>query len=56
MTKINIATRLNQVMTAVVRSVLAENPSVTDPRKYLGPGRDAVAAEVALLLRLLAGK
>ncbi|SDO41360.1 fructose-bisphosphate aldolase, class II [Nakamurella panacisegetis] len=55
MTKVNIATRLNQVMTAVVREVLAENPGVTDPRKYLGPGRDAVANEVALLLRLLRG-
>lgn len=56
MTKVNIATRLNQVMTAVVREVLAENPKMTDPRKYLGPGRDAVAAEVALLLRLLHGE
>jgi fructose-bisphosphate aldolase class II len=53
MAKINIATRLNQVMTAVVRQVLEADPTVTDPRKYLGPGRDAVAAEVALLLRLL---
>jgi hypothetical protein len=25
-----------------------------DPRKYLGPGRDAVADEVARLLRMLA--
>ncbi|MET3804399.1 fructose-bisphosphate aldolase class II [Nakamurella sp. UYEF19] len=55
MTKVNIATRLNQVMTAVVRQVLEAYPKVTDPRKYLGPGRDAVAAEVALLLRLLRG-
>lgn len=55
MTKVNIATRLNQVMTAAVREVLAADPAVTDPRKYLGPGREAVAAEVALLLRLLHG-
>lgn len=55
MAKVNIATRLNQVMTAVVRQVLAADPGITDPRKYLGPGRDAVAAEVALLLRLLRG-
>ncbi len=55
MTKVNIATRLNQVMTAAVRQVLAADAAVTDPRKYLGPGRDAVAAEVALLLRLLHG-
>jgi fructose-bisphosphate aldolase class II len=55
MSKVNIATRLNQVMTAVVRQVLSDDPEVTDPRKYLGPGRDAVAAEVALLLALLHG-
>ncbi len=55
MAKVNIATRLNQVMTAVVRQVLHADPKVTDPRKYLGPGRDAVAAEVAMLLRLLHG-
>ncbi len=55
MTKVNIATRLNQVMTAAVRQVLAADPAVTDPRRYLGPGREAIAAEVALLLRLLHG-
>lgn len=55
MTKVNIATRLNQVMTAAVREVLAGDMAVSDPRKYLGPGREAVAAEVELLLRLLHG-
>lgn len=54
MTKINISTRLNQQMTAAVRQVLAADPKVSDPRKYLGPGRDAVAAEVEHLLNLLA--
>lgn len=52
--KVNIATRLNQVMTGTVRRVLTADQAVTDPRKYLGPARDAVAAEVAGLLRLLA--
>jgi ketose-bisphosphate aldolase len=55
MTKVNIATRLNQVLTSAVRQVLAADESVTDPRKYLGPARAAVADEVALLLRLLRG-
>ena len=55
MTKVNIATRLNQVMTGVIRQVLTADAGVTDPRKYLGPGRDAVASEVAQLLRLLHG-
>ncbi|QZY28592.1 class II fructose-bisphosphate aldolase [Nocardioides coralli] len=54
MRKINIATHLNAVMAAAVRRALADEELV-DPRKYLGPGRDAVAAEVSRLLRLLAG-
>ena len=29
-------------MTAAIRQVLAENPAEFDPRKYLGPGRDAI--------------
>jgi fructose-bisphosphate aldolase class II len=53
-TKVNIATRLNQVMVAVVRDRLAADPAMSDPRRYLGPARDAVAAEVAGLLALLA--
>lgn len=55
MTKINIATHLNASMTAAVRAALDQDPKLADPRKYLGPGRDAVAAEVARLLTLLAG-
>ena len=52
MTKINIATHLNQVFTNSVRGTLAANPSMVDSRRYLGPARDAVAAEAARLLRL----
>ncbi|MCT2583350.1 class II fructose-bisphosphate aldolase [Actinophytocola gossypii] len=54
MTKINIATQLNKAFTAAARAFLAENPQVVDTRKYLGAGRDAVADEVARLLRVLA--
>jgi len=54
MTKINIATHLNAALTAAVRTALADERLV-DPRKYLGPGRDAVTAEVARLLTLLGG-
>jgi fructose-bisphosphate aldolase class II len=53
MTKINIATHLNQIFTAAVRDYLEEHPSVVDTRKYLRPARDAVAAEVARLLTVL---
>ncbi len=54
MVKINIATHLNKAMTAAVRESLAGDDRLVDPRKYLGPGRDAVAAEVSRLLGVLA--
>ncbi len=52
MTKINIGTRLNLAFTDAVRTALTEK-SVTDPRKYLAPGREAIAREVEILLRLV---
>ena len=52
-TKVNIATHLNAAMTRAVREALTD-PALVDPRRYLGPGRDAVAAEVTRLLRVLA--
>ncbi|MDX6292305.1 MAG: fructose-bisphosphate aldolase, class [Kribbellaceae bacterium] len=53
MTKVNIATHLNNVFTDVVRQVLADQPALVDTRKYLGPARDAIADEVARLLLVL---
>jgi len=53
MSKINIATHLNNVFTHEVREALNANPKLVDPRKYIAPGRDAVATEVARLLTLL---
>ncbi|MCF8552851.1 MAG: class II fructose-bisphosphate aldolase [Candidatus Planktophila sp.] len=53
MSKINIATHLNNVFTHEVRRALETNPTLVDPRKYIGPGRDSVAAEVARLLTVL---
>jgi fructose-bisphosphate aldolase class II len=53
MSKINIATHLNNVFTHEIRQALETNPKLVDPRKYIGPGRDSVAAEVARLLTLL---
>jgi len=40
--KINIDTDGRLVVTAIVRKVLAENPKEFDPRKYLGPARQAL--------------
>ncbi|GLY81643.1 class II fructose-bisphosphate aldolase [Actinoallomurus iriomotensis] len=53
MTKINIATQLNKVFTGAARERLAADPALVDTRKYLGPARDATAAEVARLLGVL---
>jgi fructose-bisphosphate aldolase class II len=55
MTKINIATHLNAVLTTEVRERLAADPALVDTRKYLGPARSATAREVERLVRLLAG-
>ncbi|MFZ5871179.1 MAG: class II fructose-bisphosphate aldolase [Actinomycetota bacterium] len=56
MTKVNVATRLNQVMTSTVRHLLAGDERLSDPRKYLGPARDAVTEETAELQQLLWGR
>jgi fructose-bisphosphate aldolase class II len=53
MTKVNIATHLNQVFTRALLDRLESAPTV-DTRKYLGAARGAVADEAARLMRLLA--
>jgi fructose-bisphosphate aldolase, class II len=52
-TKINLATQLNQAFTGAVRRYLANDAIVSDPRTYLTEARSAVAACVADRLRLL---
>ncbi|MDD4565459.1 MAG: class II fructose-1,6-bisphosphate aldolase [Eubacteriales bacterium] len=44
--KVNIDTDLRLAMTAEIRRILFEQPSEFDPRKYLGPGRDAIQSMV----------
>src|SRR5690349_2636662 len=51
--KINIGTALNTAFTAAVRERLAADASVVDPRKYIAPARDAMAAVVAHLLTVI---
>ncbi|MFE4465690.1 ketose-bisphosphate aldolase [Oerskovia sp. NPDC056781] len=53
MTKINVSTHLNNTLTQALRAYLDEHPSVVDPRKYLGAGRDAMRDEVVRLLAVL---
>jgi fructose-bisphosphate aldolase class II len=52
-TKVNLATQLNIAFTAAVRDVLKQHPDLTDPRRYLGPARQALAEIVADRLRLI---
>jgi fructose-bisphosphate aldolase class II len=56
--KVNIDTDLRMALTAKIRQVFAEKPSEFDPRKYLGPGRDAIREMVRHKLHVLgcAGK
>jgi len=51
--KINIDTDLRMAMTAKIRQVFAENPGEFDPRKYLGPAREAIKDMVSHKLDIL---
>ncbi|WP_424861683.1 class II fructose-bisphosphate aldolase [Streptomyces sp. MMS24-I29] len=53
MVKINVGTALNTAFTGAVRAYLAENTTGVDPRKYIAPGRAAMAATVAGFLSLM---
>ena len=56
--KVNIDTDLRMALTAKIRQVFCEKPGEFDPRKYLGPGREAIKDMVKHKLRILgcAGK
>ncbi len=56
--KVNIDTDLRLALTAKIREVFAKDPAEFDPRKYLGPGRDAIVSMVRRKLHVLnsAGK
>ncbi len=49
--KVNIDTDLRLAMTAEVRKFIAEHPAEFDPRKYLGPARDAIQKMVQHKIR-----
>lgn len=50
--KMNINTDNQEVFTQKIRQILASNETVYDPRKYLGPGREAIKEMVKSKLRL----
>ncbi|WP_353114921.1 class II fructose-bisphosphate aldolase [Microbacterium sp.] len=54
MTKINVSTHLNGFFTRAVRERLSADEDLVDSRKYIAPGRAAVADEAARMLRLFA--
>lgn len=56
--KVNIDTDLRMALTAKIRQVFSEQPAEFDPRKYLGPGREAIKEMVKHKLQVLgcAGK
>lgn len=51
--KVNIDTDLRMAMTAKIRQVYAETPAEFDPRKYLGPAREAIKDMVKHKLQVL---
>jgi fructose-bisphosphate aldolase class II len=53
MAKINVGTALNLAYTGEVRRRLAEDTSMSDPRKYLRDARQAMAGTVATLITLV---
>ena len=50
--KVNIDTDLRLAFTALVRETLGKNPKEFDPRKYLGPAREAVKEVVKSRMEL----
>jgi len=53
--KVNIDTDLRLAMTATIREVFALHPEEFDPRKYLGPAREAIKQLVKHKMRNVLG-
>lgn len=51
--KVNIDTDLRLACTGAIRKVFAESPGEFDPRKYLGPAREAIKQVVMRKIRVL---
>ena len=52
--KVNVGTILNVAFTGAVRSHLEGDARVVDPRKYLAPAREEMAAVVSRIVTALA--
>ncbi len=54
--KVNVNTDFQQAFTARVRELFAADPELYDPRKYCGPGRDAIREKVKEKIDILGSK
>src|SRR4051794_23075987 len=48
--KVNVGTALTVAMTESIRASLAADPDVVDPRRFLGPAREAMTARMSAIL------
>jgi len=54
--KVNVNTAFQQAFTAKVKELFEEDPELYDPRKYCGPGRDAIKERVKEKIDVLGSK
>ncbi len=54
--KVNVNTAFQQAFTAKIRELFANDSELYDPRKYCGPGRDAIKAKVKQKIEILGSK
>ncbi|MFO7815703.1 MAG: class II fructose-1,6-bisphosphate aldolase [Halanaerobiales bacterium] len=54
--KVNVNTAFQQAFTAKIRELFDKDPELYDPRKYCGPGRDAIKAAVEEKIAMLGSK
>jgi fructose-bisphosphate aldolase class II len=51
--KVNVNTDFQQIFTAKIKEVFSEKTELYDPRKYCGPGREAIAEKVKEKIKIL---
>jgi fructose-bisphosphate aldolase class II len=54
--KVNVNTAFQQAFTAKVKELFKKDPELYDPRKYCGPGRDAIRKRVKEKIEILGSK
>ncbi len=51
--KVNVNTDFQQSFTSKIKEIFEEKPALYDPRKYCGPGRDAITEKVKEKIKIL---